>query len=83
MNDNIKNMINSIEDGTFADAERIFNDVMDLKAGQHLDQMRQDLAAGIFNDDTDADEFDHYEITDEDEYGEPQEIEGSDSDEDV
>ena len=72
-NSNISELINNIENGTFADAEQVFNDIMDLKAGEHLDQMRQDMANGIFNDTPDdADEFDHYEITDEgdDEYGE-------------
>ena len=72
-NSNISDLINNIENGTFADAEQVFNDIMDLKAGEHLDQMRQDMAAGIFNDTPDeADEFDHYEVTDEgdDEYGE-------------
>lgn len=72
-NSNISDLINNIENGTFADAEQVFNDIMDLKAGEHLDQMRQDMATGIFNDTPDeADEFDHYEVTDEgdDEYGE-------------
>ena len=70
-NNGISDLINNIENGTFADAEEVFNNIMDLKAGEHLDQMRQDMAAGIFNDTPDdAYEFDHYEITDEDDYGE-------------
>lgn len=80
---NISDLINNIENGTFADAEQVFNDIMDLKAGEHLDQMRRDMAANVFNDTPDeADEFDHYEITDEgdDEYGEPEEIEDEDED---
>ena len=83
-NSNISDLINNIENGTFADAEQVFNDIMDLKAGEHLDQMRQDMAAGIFNDtpeDNDAEDFDHYEITDEDdEYGDQDEIEDTDED---
>ena len=46
-NSNISDLINNIESGTFADAEQVFNDIMDLKAGEQLDQMRQDMAAGI------------------------------------
>lgn len=81
-NSNISDLINNIENGTFADAEQVFNDIMDLKAGEHLDQMRQDMAAGVFNDtpEDDAEDFDHYEITDEDEYGDQDEIEDTDED---
>lgn len=82
-NSNISDLINNIENGTFADAEQVFNDIMDLKAGEHLDQMRQDMAAGIFNDtpeEDDAEDFDHYEIMDEDEYGDQDEIEDTDED---
>ena len=82
-NNGISDLINNIENGTFADAEQVFNDIMDLKAGEHLDQMRQDMAAGIFNDtpeENDAEDFDHYEITDEDEYGDQDEIEDTDED---
>lgn len=71
MENNISDLINNIENGTFADAEQVFNDIMDLKAGEHLDQMRQDVADSVFNDTPDdTEDFDHYEITDEeDEYG--------------
>lgn len=62
----INDLINNIESGTLADAEDIFNDIMDLKAGEQLDQMRQDVAAGIFNEPSDEDEFDHYEVYDDD-----------------
>lgn len=80
-NSNISDLINNIENGTFADAEQVFNDIMDLKAGEHLDQMRQDMAAGIFNDTPDDDtDFDHYEITDENDAGDQEEIEGTDED---
>ena len=79
-NSNISDLINNIESGTFADAEQVFNDIMDLKAGEHLDQMRQDMANSVFNDTPDEEDFDHYEITDEDDHGDQEEIEGTDED---
>ena len=80
-NSNISDLINNIENGTFADAEEVFNHIMDLKAGEHLDQMRQDMANSVFNDSPEEDDdFDYYEVTDEDEYGEPEEIEGQNED---
>jgi len=79
-NSNISDLINNIESGTFADAEQVFNDIMDLKAGEHLDQMRQDMASNVFNDTPDEEDFDHYEITDEDDHGDQEEIEGTDED---
>lgn len=86
MDNNISDMINSIESGTFADAEKIFNDVMDLKVGQQLDQMRQDMAATIFGDESETmdetDDFDHYEVVEDDDLS-SEEIEGFDSDENI
>lgn len=82
-NSNISDLINNIEDGTFADAEQVFNDIMDLKAGEQLDQMRQDMAAGIYNDtpeDNEVEDFEHYEITDENDHGDTEEIEDTDED---
>ncbi len=79
-NSNISDLINNIENGTFADAEQVFNDIMDLKAGEHLDNMRQDMANCVFNDTPDEEDFDHYEITDENDHGDQEEIEGTDED---
>ena len=82
-NSNISDLINNIENGTFADAEQVFNDIMDLKAGEQLDQMRQDMTAGIYNDtpeDNEVEDFDHYEITDENDHGDTEEIEDTDED---
>lgn len=79
-NSNISDLINNIEGGTFADAEQVFNDIMDLKAGEHLDNMRQDMANSVFNDTPEVEDFDHYEITDENDHGDQEEIEGTDED---
>jgi hypothetical protein len=45
--------------------------------------MRQDMAAGIYNDtpeDNEVEDFDHYEITDENDHGDTEEIEDTDED---
>ena len=60
-NSNISDLINNIENGTLADAEQVFNDLMDIKAGNALDAYRQQIAANVFNgpEDTDSEEFDN------------------------
>jgi len=49
MENNVTDLINSIESGTLADAEQVFNDLMDIKAGQALDAYRQQIAMNVFN----------------------------------
>ncbi len=45
----VADLINNIENGTLADAEQVFNDIMDVKAGNALDAYRQEIATNIFN----------------------------------
>ena len=61
MSNGVADLINNIENGTLADAEQVFNDLMDIKAGNALDAYRQQIAANVFNDpeDTDSEEFDN------------------------
>ena len=61
MNNGVADLINNIENGTLADAEQVFNDLMDIKAGNALDAYRQQIAANVFNgpEDTDSEEFDN------------------------
>jgi hypothetical protein len=47
---NVADLINNIENGTLADAEQVFNDIMDLKAGSALDAYRQNVASDMFNE---------------------------------
>ena len=49
MNDSVADLINNIESGTLADAEQVFNDIMDIKAGTALDAYRQKIAMNVFN----------------------------------
>lgn len=49
MENNVADLINSIESGTLADAEQVFNDIMDIKAGQALDAYRAVIAGNVFN----------------------------------
>ena len=49
MENNVTDLINNIESGTLADAEQVFNDLMDIKAGQALDAYRQQIAMNVFN----------------------------------
>ena len=56
----VADLINNIENGTLADAEQVFNDIMDVKAGNALDAYRQEIATNIFNggeDDLDDEAF--------------------------
>ena len=61
MNNGVADLINNIENGTLADAEQVFNDLMDIKAGNALDAYRQQIAANVFNgpEDVDSEEFDN------------------------
>lgn len=49
MENNVTDLINSIESGTLADAEQVFNGLMDIKAGNALDAYRQQIAMNVFN----------------------------------
>ena len=49
MENNVADLINNIESGTLADAEQVFNGLMDIKAGTALDAYRQQIAMNIFN----------------------------------
>lgn len=49
MENNVADLINNIENGTLADAEQVFNDLMDIKAGAALDAYRQQIAMNVFN----------------------------------
>ena len=49
MENNVADLINNIENGTLADAEQVFNDLMDIKAGTALDAYRQQIAMNVFN----------------------------------
>ena len=56
----VADLINNIENGTLADAEQVFNDIMDVKAGNALDAYRQEITTNIFNggeDDLDDEAF--------------------------
>ena len=50
MSNGVADLINNIENGTLADAEQVFNDIMDLKAGAALDAYRQQVATNMFGD---------------------------------
>lgn len=50
MTHSVADLINNIENGTLADAEQVFNDIMDLKAGAALDAYRQQVATNMFGD---------------------------------
>jgi hypothetical protein len=50
METNVTDLINSIESGTLADAEQVFNGIMDIKAGQALDAYRAVISGRVFND---------------------------------
>ena len=45
----VADLINNIENGTLADAEQVFKDIMDVKAGNALNTYRQEIATNIFN----------------------------------
>jgi hypothetical protein len=49
MENNVTDLINNIENGTLADAEQVFNGLMDIKAGTALDAYRQQIAMNVFN----------------------------------
>lgn len=61
MSNGVADLINNIENGTLADAEQVFNDIMDIKAGNALDAYRQQIAANVFNgpEDVDSEESDN------------------------
>lgn len=82
MSDSIKNLINNIDNGSLADAEEIFNNIMDLKAGEALDAYRQHVATNMFG----GEEVDEYEDEDAADDSEEDSIEddfSGDEDEDV
>ena len=49
METNVTDLINNIESGTLADAEQVFNGLMDIKAGNALDAYRQQITMNVFN----------------------------------
>jgi hypothetical protein len=49
MENSVTDLINNIESGTLADAEQVFNGIMDIKAGTALDAYRQQIAMNVFN----------------------------------
>jgi hypothetical protein len=49
MENSVTDLINNIESDTLADAEQVFNDIMDIKAGTALDAYRQQIAMNVFN----------------------------------
>lgn len=49
MENSVADLINNIESGTLADAEQVFNGLMDIKAGTALDAYRQQIAMNVFN----------------------------------
>lgn len=55
MTQSVADLINNIENGTLADAEQVFKDIMDVKAGSALDAYRQEIAANVFNNEGEAD----------------------------
>lgn len=55
MTQSVADLINNIENGTLADAEQVFKDIMDVKAGSALDAYRQEIAANVFNNEDEAD----------------------------
>ena len=65
MTQSVVDLINNIENGTLADAEQVFNDIMDLKAGAALDAHRETVASNMFDDPQD-DEDDQFEDDSED-----------------
>lgn len=66
MDDSVTNLINNIDSGTLADAEKVFNDIMDIKAGNAIDAYRQVIAGNVFNDqETESDEDLDTDIQDE------------------
>jgi hypothetical protein len=77
----VADLINNIENGTLSDAEQVFNDIMDLKAGQAIDAYREKIASDVFGD---SQEF---EVEDSDEnFEDEQDLEddfAGDEDEDV
>ena len=48
----ITDLINNIENGTLADAEQVFNDIMDLKAGEFVNARRDEMTARAFDMDS-------------------------------
>lgn len=66
MDDSVTNLINNIDSGTLADAEKVFNDIMDIKAGNAIDAYRQVIAGNVFNNqETESDEDLDTDIQDE------------------
>lgn len=63
----VADLINNIENGTLADAEQVFKDIMDVKAGNALDAYRQEIAANVFNNPEDLDDESDYDSEDESE----------------
>lgn len=49
MDKSVADLINNIDNGTLADAEEIFKNIMDVRAGTALDNYRQQVADNIFN----------------------------------
>lgn len=72
MENGVTDLINNIESGTLADAEQVFNDIMDIKAGNALDAYRQQIAMNVFNGQESEEEFDtdHQDEAEEDFTGE-------------
>ena len=63
----VADLINNIENGTLADAEQVFKDIMDVKAGNALDAYRQEIATNVFNNPEDLDDESEYDSDDESE----------------
>lgn len=70
MDKSVADLINNIDSGTLADAEEIFKNIMDVRAGNALDVYRQQIANNIFNDaeedyeEFESDDEDHFESED-------------------
>lgn len=67
MDKSLKDLINNIDSGTLADAEEIFNNIMDIRAGEALDTYRQQIANNIFNDS--GEDHEEFESNEEDGVG--------------
>ena len=82
-NDAIRDLLKSIEDKNFTQAERQFNDEISARLQNNLDQAKMRIAGQIFNgeepdeEDTENDELDDYEdqlIADEETEEESEEV---------
>ena len=66
MERSVADLTNNIDNGTLADAQQVFNDIMDLKAGEALDSYRQQVAANMFGGEQDFDDEESDDDSDED-----------------